>query len=643
MPEPITPEKYFTRLAGLIAAEEAEEIMRRQQEFVSKTPEERERAGQALLGLELCETHYSAGGHRLLSFRYSGSRPLPVYSPEPGDMVSLSENPYDFSDAPAGTVYEKEDDTITVAFNSELGPRFENREAVYSLNIAANRATYQKMREALSRLQNAQHDRKAFFRDLVMGTRKPESYDPLPLEQIKFFNQRLNKWQKEAVRTALAVRDIALLHGPPGTGKTTVLVEIIRQYVSQDKFVFAAAPSNTACDHLLEQLVAAGIPALRLGHPARIMRHLRPHTLDYRLAAHPAAKEANEMEALLQRLIKQRDRRSSRGSGMDRDERRAVADEMRDLKNRIRDLDDAVFYEVFHQAPVMVGTLTAAGDRFFEKRPIDILVMDEATQAQEPSAWISMQRAQKIILAGDPFQLPPTVRSRAAAEGGLGVTVFEKLDRNLGAEWKAMLRMQYRMHEKIMNFSSREFYQNLLVADESVRAHVLADLPGIQRNAETEEAFIYLDTAGRGFEEEFEPGSGSRFNKEEARLVADQLKKLIEAGVKPADIAVISPYSAQVRLLTRLLNHPGLEVDSVDGFQGREKEAVILSLVRSNVEGEMGFLTDTRRMNVAMTRARRKLVVVGDSATLANIPFYRDFIQYAESIGAYHSVWESLE
>ena len=441
---------------------------------------------------------------------------------------------------------------------------------------------------------------------------------------------------------ALAARDVALVHGPPGTGKTTALVEIIRQTALAGQFVFAAAPSSTAYDHLLECLVAAGVPALRLGHPARIMKHLRDHTLDFKLAHHPLAATMDELEFSLLALYKKKDRHRDRRT-LSRDERQDMMDEIKRLKDEIRRLDSEILAQVIREAPVMVGTHSSANDPVLKRKKVDLLVMDEASQATEPSAWMPILHAQKIILAGDHFQLPPTVRSKKAEEQGLAKTLFERLHKLVGEDHKTLLRVQYRMHEKIMSFSSREFYGEKLIADDSVKNHTLAGLPHVKRARETEEVFLFLDTAGRGFEEKLEPGSESRYNRDEAELVMHHLNRLLELGVKGSEIALIGPYSAQVRLLSSLVKDPLIEVDSVDGFQGREKEVVILSLVRSNVEGEMGFLADTRRMNVAMTRARRKLVVIGDSATLGNIPFYKDFIEYSESIGAHRSSWEELQ
>lgn len=633
-------DKHFDHLIRLVEIEEKEEIEQFKHEFIGRTPEQRELAGFALLRLKILEFHYSPAGHQLVSFRYADGRALPLYSPDAGDVVTLAPSIEDLTDLPLGTVYEKSPESITVAFNRSL-PEWVHEEGLFYINIAGGRATYKKMYDTLQQVRSADHSRLAFFRDVSLAVKKPESFDPLPLEKISFFNPNLNAWQREAVRKSLQSRDVALVHGPPGTGKTTALIEIIRQAIAEEKFVFATAPSNTACDHLLECLVACGVPALRLGHPARIMKHLRAHTLDFKLAHHPLAKRVDKLEAEVDRLYLQRDRRSDRYS-LTRDDKREIREEIGFLKEEIQELDRQIFQQVIAGAPVIIGTHTSATDPVLKKKKFDLLVMDEASQSTEPSAWIPILKAEKVILAGDHFQLPPTVLSKEAERRGLNKTLFERLYDILDDDWKSLLRTQYRMNEKIMTFSSRQFYGGLLIADESVKAHNLAGLAHVKNDPETEEVFTYLDTAGRGFEEKLEPGSESRYNAEEAELVFKYADRLLALGVKPEEMAVISPYSAQVRLLASRLTQPGLEVDSVDGFQGREKEVVILSLVRSNVEGELGFLNDTRRMNVAMTRARRKLLVIGDSATLSNIPFYKDFIAYAESVGAYRSSWEEV-
>jgi ATP-dependent RNA/DNA helicase IGHMBP2 len=268
-------------------------------------------------------------------------------------------------------------------------------------------------------------------------------------------------------------------------------------------------------------------------------------------------------------------------------------------------------------------------------------VIDEACQSTEPGCWIPLLRCDRVVLAGDHCQLPPTVLSREAAREGFGVSLLERLAAMHGDKVTRLLTVQYRMHEQIMRFSSSEFYDDQLEADATVCGHRLCELPGVTGSPLTETPVQFIDTAGASYDEEREPDGESRLNPQEAVLVARKVRALLDAGVQPVDIAVIAPYAAQVRRLRRVLaGIEGLEIDSVDGFQGREKEAVVLSLVRSNNEGEIGFLADVRRINVALTRARRKLLVIGDSATLSILPFYQRLFEYFESVGAYQTVWE---
>lgn len=622
-------DKHFFRLTQLVRLEEKEEREVFEREFAELSPEDREKNGKALLRLLLTDSHFNAAGHRMLTFQYENKKPLPSFSFEAGDMVGLSKDTQFDADLPFGTVFERTPDSITVAFHRDLPPWVGGEERYY-LSKTASSGTYRKTLSALKEASAAEHGRLAYIRNVLLGLKEPAAGDEVKMEALRFFNAGLNMTQKQAVKMALEAPDISLIQGPPGTGKTTVLIEIIRQEIARGKFVFATAPSNAACDHILACLVRAGVPAVRLGHPARIMKHLREHTLDYKVAYHPYAKVADEREAELERLRLKRERHRERRA-LSREEQYELREQIRALEREIRALDRDILAQVLREAPVMVGTHAGSADYVLHDRRFDVLVMDEAAQATEPSSWIPILKADKIVLAGDHFQLPPTVKSAEAERRGLGVTLFAWLYSLVTNRFKMMLDIQYRMNEKIMNFSSREFYGGRLIAHESVKDHVLAG---------SETPLVFLDTAGQGFEERVQPGGESRYNPEEAGMVVEELGKLLAAGVRPEDIAVISPYSAQTRLIMTKVNDPRIEIDSVDSFQGREKEAVIVSLVRSNVEGELGFLTDTRRMNVAMTRARRKLIVIGDSGTLTSIPFYQSFIQYAESIGAYLSSWE---
>ena len=633
----MSDKEHFYRLKDLIRLEENEENEQIQEEMTCLSPEERQQKGRALLGLFLDEKNFSPAGHNLLTFVLKNHDAFPLFTLEPGDLVSIFPKGMRVDEIPSGTVYEKTKNSITIALN-DVWPDCLEEDIRYELHKSVNRVTYKRMLESIDAVIETQNTRLAFFRDLSLKLKKTET-NPVQGAEVSWFDPGLNDSQKKAVLCAMSARDIALVHGPPGTGKTTALVEIIRQALLKKKSVFVTAPSNTACDNMVERLLLSGVNVLRMGHPARITPALREHTLDFKLALHPLAREIESRQADLFRLFKKehryRDRRSP-GRQAERD----VRAEISFLKQEVKHLRKEVHARVMKEAEVFVGTPAGVKDRALRDKLFDVVVMDEATQATEPISWIPIIRAHQVIMAGDHFQLPPTVRSKEAEEKGLGISLFERFYDVLPQQCKSLLTRQYRMNEKIMNFSSKIFYKNLLIADDSVKQAVLADLPQVMRRPETEEPLLYIDTAGKGFEEKLEEGSESRYNPEEAGLVLSMLSKMILLGVPPAEIAVISPYSAQVRLLLSKSPDPAVEIDSVDGFQGREKEMVIVSLVRSNMQGELGFLADTRRMNVAMTRAKKKLIVIGDSATLVSLGFYKNFITYSESVGGYRTAWE---
>jgi ATP-dependent RNA/DNA helicase IGHMBP2 len=389
---------------------------------------------------------------------------------------------------------------------------------------------------------------------------------------------------------------------------------------------------------MLERLIAAGENVLRLGHPARVLPELRLHTLDLMVENHPdvrlSQKLARQAYALFDQAGKHTRARPDPGA------RQAMRDEAKELLAESRKMIDQVTERLLDQAQVLCATNTGLDRELLAGRRYNWCVMDEASQTTEPAAWIPLLRCDRLVLAGDPCQLPPTVISHEAAAQGFNISLLERLMDQHGEKVSRQLVEQYRMHEDIMQFSSDEFYQGSLQAHPSVQGHLLEDLPGVESTALTASAVHYIDTAGASYDEEMEPEGESRLNSQEADLVLRQVRQLLESGLKPDQIAIITPYAAQARLLRASLRHVGVEIDTVDGFQGREKECVIVSLVRSNPEGEIGFLGDVRRMNVALTRARRKLIVIGDSATITNHRFYARLVEYFEEIGAYHSVWE---
>jgi predicted DNA helicase len=365
---------------------------------------------------------------------------------------------------------------------------------------------------------------------------------------------------------------------------------------------------------------------------------LRSHTLDLMVEAHDdvrlARKLAKDAFALFRKAGKWTRAKPEPGA------RRDMRQEARSLLADARRLEAQALAHLLDQATVLCATLTGLDDELLGSRTFDLAVVDEAGQCTEPANWLPILRCGRLVLAGDHYQLPPTVLSQEAARQGFGVSLMERVVERYGKHVTRRLTVQYRMHEAIMRFPSEHFYDGALAAHPVVAGHLLNQLPGVKSEEATAVPVTFLDTAGAGFEEQLEPDGQSRLNPAEAELVARKVEELLRAGLPAGDLAVIAPYAAQVRHLRVRLPVPGLEIDSVDGFQGREKEAVILSLVRSNPEGDIGFLADVRRTNVALTRARRRLLVVGDSATLSAHPFYAALITYFESIDAYRTVWE---
>ena len=632
------PDDHFGRLERLLALEgqaEKQEMLRAMQRA---SPAGAEVSGSSLIELVLVEQDAGLGGRVLYTLGKRGKNTLlPWTRLRAGSPVILSEgdhaSPGDAAAGWRGVISRLSQNTVQVAFSD--WPELSSDRALLRLDLATDEISRQRQRQALINARRAKESRLAVLREVLLGGRPPGFR---PVEEFPLLDSSLNASQIEAVRFARSAEDIAIIHGPPGTGKTTTVVELIRQITRGGQTVLAVAPSNLGVDNLLEQLIAAGENAIRLGHPARVLPGLREHTLDLLAENHPdvrfAQKLTREAHALFHQAARFTRARPAPGA------RQAQRQEARAMLAEARKVEDQVIERLLDQAQIVCATNTGLDANLLAGREYDWCIMDEASQSTEPGAWIPLQFARRLVLAGDPFQLPPTVVSAEAAANGFGVSLMERLMRKIGPGISRRLSVQYRMHQHIMNFPSVEFYENGLTADLSVRVHLLADLPNVVANALTETPIHFIDTAGASYDEEVEPEGESRYNMGEAEVALQKVQALLDAGLAPGQIAVISPYAAQVRLLRERLKQPDLEVDSVDGFQGREKEAVVVSLVRSNRDGEIGFLGDVRRMNVAITRARRKLIVIGDSATITAHPFYHRLVTYFESVGAYHSVWE---
>ncbi|MEP7258140.1 MAG: AAA domain-containing protein [Flavitalea sp.] len=456
----------------------------------------------------------------------------------------------------------------------------------------------------------------------------------------------LNTSQLAAVEKIVSARDLAIVHGPPGTGKTTTLVQAIKILINNgEKQILVVAPSNTAVDLLSEKLSLEGVNVLRIGNSVRVSERLLSLTLDSKMAAHSRMKDIRKLKKQANEYRNMAHKYKRTFGKAEREQRKALFDEAYKIMKEVNNTEQYIMDDVVSKAQVLAATLIGSNHYTIRKLKFNIVVIDEAGQSLEPAAWVPAIKANKLIMAGDHFQLPPTIKSFEAAKKGLSITLLEKAVA-LHPEAVVLLDEQYRMNTSIMGYSSKVFYQDKLKAHGSVADHVL--FPG-------DASLAFIDTAGCGFDEKMEGTSST--NPEEAAFLMKQVRRLVNelksyytiTGFPT--IAIISPYKRQVDILKELfLHNPDLvtysdkiAVNTIDSFQGQERDVVFISMTRSNSEGDIGFLSDTRRMNVAMTRARKKLLVIGDSATLSKLPFYLDFINYAEGLDAYQSAWSLME
>ncbi|TWT94788.1 ATP-dependent RecD-like DNA helicase [Botrimarina colliarenosi] len=621
-----TPESYFEQLERWLAMEgeaERERMAQRRRESRSGDPE---RSGETIINLRRVDSRTGLAGRDLIDFAKPAGEPLPMSRLKVGSPVVVSDEDRPDEAGQSGVVSRRSSTAIEVALDDwPQGKRFR-------IDLAPDESTRLRQLGGMARARMANGAVRR-LRDVLIGLEEPRFDPPKSYD----FATRLNAPQQEAVRFALSARDIAVLHGPPGTGKTTTLAELIAQAVRAGQRVLACAPSNTGVDNLLEKIVPLVPSVVRVGHPARVFEALRGHTLDELVDSDESSAIVRDMYREAESLMRSASKPSRARNSYQR--KNDLYQEAKELRRHARQLERHIVQQVLSGADVVCTTLTIDEDLLGERR-FDLVVIDEACQSAEPAIWQAALRAERIILAGDHCQLPPTVVSAEAAREGLAVSPMERLIAQRGDDVFRRLIVQYRMHEAIMQFSNERFYDGDLVADETVRTHRLEDLPDISPVDDPHPVIEFWDTAGAGWEEELEPDGLSKRNPREARWIVEQTQAFLAAGVEPSQIAVIAPYAAQVRLLRNRLQVSGLEVDTVDGFQGREKEVVIITFVRSNAIGEIGFLADTRRTNVAMTRARRVLRMIGDSATLGGDPFYAALVEHFQQAGAYRSVWE---
>lgn len=518
------------------------------------------------------------------------------------------------------------DETRMVAIMPGAGAVMEVQETDnLGVQLYFDETSYRTMFEALEDTLRSKGNRLAELRDILLGTSKAGFRELYP---VRF--PWLNSTQETAVNKVLCARDVAIVHGPPGTGKTTTLVEAIYETLHREPQVLVCAQSNTAVDWISEKLVDRGVNVLRIGNPTRVNDKMLSFTYERRFENHPLYPELWSIRKNLRELGS----RARRGSY---DEREGVRSRMSRLRDRATALEIQINAELFDGAHVIASTLVSSNHRLLNGRRFGTLFIDEAAQALEAACWIAIRKADRVVLAGDHCQLPPTIKCYEAARGGLERTLMEKVVSNKPAV-VSLLKVQYRMHEEIMKFPSQWFYNGELEAASEVRYRGILDW---------DTPIHWIDTSEMDFKEEFVGETFGRINKAEADLLLSELKiyinrisgnRILEEKI---DFGIISPYKAQVQYLRSKIKADAslkpyrslFTVNTVDGFQGQERDVIFISLVRTNEEGQIGFLNDLRRMNVAITRARMKLVILGEAETLKHHGFYRRLLEFIQNIG----------
>ena len=613
-------------LASLLKIEREEDLSIHEAYLKKRSIQDRKQAGLTWFPLKIVETGFGLGSYPFIVVErpvdrhkhyFQSSAPVSLFSAQQGNEEESIQ----------GTVGYADESRMKITFYLDELPDWVD-DGKLGVNLMFDSKTYDEMFRALNVLINLEKGRSKDLRDIILGNKNPEFAKSPNVHSVL-----LNDSQNEALNSIIAADDVAIVHGPPGAGKTTTLVESIKFLVADGKKVMVTAPSNAAVDHLTRSIANAGVSIVRIGNLAKVEEDTTAHTLDVLLSQDRDFKQIRELKKRASEMRKMGSKYRRSFGREEAEQRKLLFQEAKNLNKEARELESYIVNKLIDQAQVIACTLIGSTHEYIRSKIFDVVVIDEAGQALEPACWVAILKAEKVVMAGDPFQLPPTVKSHEAERKGLTKTLLEKTIERLPQI--SLLKTQYRMHKDIMSFSNLKFYNNALEAHESVAMRGIGGLfPSVE----------FIDTAGCGYAEQESEENSSRSNPEEAHLLMRHFNQLKLDLSDRSSVGVISPYRGQIDILSDLFNDEKMvTVNTIDSFQGQERDVIYLSLVRSNDRSEIGFLKDYRRMNVAMTRARMKLVVIGDSATLGNDSFYSDFLDFAEKLGAYRTAWEFME
>jgi ATP-dependent RNA/DNA helicase IGHMBP2 len=623
--------EYFQGIKSVLKIEMSEDAKIYEEELAKQSIQERKELGITWYPLFIKSEYYGFAErlHIEVERKYEADTPNIFYS---GDKVRIFSNQQhntkeDFID---GVITASAGNLVTVQLMKDEAPDWLS-DGKIGMDKLFDKHSYETMLSTLDYWASDDGLTKDSIRlrDVILGE-KTASFNT---KENYAAPDKLDITQKKAWEKAIQAQDVAIIHGPPGTGKTTTIVEIVKTLIEKGERVLVCASSNAAVDVLTERLAARGLPVVRLGNPSKITEQNLQYCLDRQVVNHEQFGLVKELKKRAEEFFRMANKYKRNFDREEREQRKAILKEARNLRGQADDHLHFLQQNVLVKNQVVTCTPVVSMHREIGKEKFDTLIFDESGQTMEPMCWIPIQKVKKVILAGDHLQLPPTVKSDEAAKKGLAISLLEKLMPLPGIS--EMLAIQYRMNEKIMQFPSQWFYDNKLEAHGSVKDHAFDD-----------DVIQFIDTAGTGYEEEPVGAPFGIRNKQEADLVLAILNNVAELN-KQASIGIISPYKLQIQyireqLIEQKITSKNIQVQTVDGFQGQEKDIIIISLVRSNGKQEIGFLKDLRRMNVAITRARKKLIVIGDSSTLSSSKFYAGFQEYIESHNGYHSAWEYI-
>ena len=636
---------HLKLLKELLLIEREEDFFQYKEQFLKAGIERRKQNGVTWYPIQILNDELGYGDLLQIEVERTTNLDMPHHFSTGKNITLFSNKIPDDANEMIGTIKRSGKNRMLIILHAEELPDWAY-DGKLGINIQFDDNSYTEMQKALDVAIGARNCKQADLREIFAGTEKAT------FEKVDegIIIPQLNLSQNRAVRHALSANDVAVIHGPPGTGKTTTLVQAIRLTLQTEKQVLVCAPTNTAVDLLSEKLIEQGINVLRVGHPARISEELMSTSVDGQVQSSTYYKDIKSLRKTAEEYFRMAGKYKRVFGREDAQQRAAFYSEAKNCIKEARLLEDHVVNELFANAQVICCTPVTSTHRALSKKTFNTLFFDEASQALEPMTWIPILKCKRVIFSGDHFQLPPVVKSKDAKKEGLDVTLLDTCMKLEGSS--SLLTRQYRMHNAIMSFSNSYFYKNELEADASVKDALL--------DATSESDFLskpveLIDTAGCSFDELQNPETLSLSNKGEADLLYKHLNLLLEQYdytklPQKISIGIISPYKEQIELLKEKLteqdfsNKPisEISVKTIDGFQGEERDVIYISLVRSNSNSEIGFLSDIRRMNVALTRAKKKLVVIMDTSTVGNHPFYKAFTEYCEKNSFYKSAWEFL-